>query len=130
MSHTDAHLFRLCQPSGRGTAHSRAVAQTAVGLRMMALHPELEPAAKACMTMLVGTFTKVHRHVEMVDERFRAGEGQYGVVGEMGTAAEHLHLVVILDAVRSAFIRTAGNVADGFADQTILHTLHSLWLQR
>ena len=121
--HTDALLFRLCQPSGRGTAHSRAVAETAIRLGIMAGHPEFELTAKACVALLVGTLPEVHRHVEMVYECLCAGKGEYGVVSEACPRAEHLHLVIVLDAVCLALVDAACYVSDSLANQVIPHML-------
>ena len=38
---------------------------------------------KACMTMLVGTFPEVHRHIEVVDERFGTGKSKDCIVSKV-----------------------------------------------
>lgn len=87
----------------------------------MAGHPKLELASKARMAMFIGTFPKIHRHVKMVDKGLGAGKSQHGIVGEVCSAAEHLHLVVILNTASPAFIGTARYIANRFADEVILH---------
>lgn len=73
------------------------------------------------MTMLVGTLPEVHCHVEMIYERLCTGKGEYGVVSEACPRAEHLHLVIVFDAVCLALVSTACYVSDSLADQVVLH---------
>ena len=127
--HPDAFLFRLRQPRCRGATHGRAIAQTAIGLGLMTGKPLLEGSAESRMTMFVGTLPQVHGHVQMVDKRLCTRERQHRVVSKACSAAEQLHLTVVLDAVRPTLIGTTCNISYGLTHQIILHTHDCLMLQ-
>jgi hypothetical protein len=85
-------------------------------------HPEFELTAEACITMFVGTFPEIHRHIKIVDECFCASESEYGIVGEVCSGAEHLHLIIIFYAVTSSFVSASRYITYCLAYQIILHT--------
>lgn len=75
------------------------------------------------MTVFVGTFPEVHRHIEFVDKGFCAGKGQHGIVCEVCPGAEHLHLIIVFNAVAFAFVCTSRYITYCLANQIILHNL-------
>jgi hypothetical protein len=75
------------------------------------------------MAVFISTFPEVLCHVKMIDKGFGTGKGQYGIVRKVGSATEHLHLVIVFYTVHLSLIRTPSYVTNCFTDQVILHKL-------